>query len=99
MINTSDPVACSVEAAASAVGHANVMTEFVPSLGCEDFAYMIRAVGGAYTWLGAGTPGPGAGLHGDRYDFNDELVPIGLRYWVSLARQALPPPTVPVVQP
>jgi len=91
VINTPDPVTCSVEAAASAVGHANVMTESAPSPGCEDFAYMIRAVGAAYTWLGAGTPGPAAGLHGDCYDFNDELVPIGLRYWVSLARQALPP--------
>jgi hippurate hydrolase len=99
VINTSYPVGCSAEAAASAVGHANVMTEFAPSLGCEDFAYMIRAVGGAYTWLGAGMPGPAAGLHGDRYDFNDELVPIGLRYWVSLARQALPASTGPLVQP
>ena len=51
---------------------------------------MIRAVGGAYTWFGAGTPGPAAGLHGDRYDFNDELVPIGLRYWVSLAGRHCP---------
>ena len=90
VINTSDPVARSVEAAASAVGHANVMTEFAPSLGCEDFAYMIRAVGGAYAWLGAGTPGPAAGLHGDRYDFNDGIVPIVLEYWVNLVTQVLP---------
>jgi hippurate hydrolase len=89
VVNTSDPVARSVEAAASVVGEGNVMTEFAPSMGCEDFAYMVRAAGGAYAWIGTGTAGPGEGLHGDRYDFNDEIVPIGLRYWVNLARQVL----------
>jgi metal-dependent amidase/aminoacylase/carboxypeptidase family protein len=49
----------------------------------------VRAAGGAYAWIGTGTAGPGEGLHGDRYDFNDEIVPIGLRYWVNLARQVL----------
>jgi hippurate hydrolase len=91
VINTSDPVARAVEAARSVVGHDNVMTDFAPSMGCEDFAYMVRAAGGAYTWVGTGKAGPGEGLHGDRYDFNDEIVPIVLRYWVSLVRQELPP--------
>ena len=89
-INTAAPVAHAVAAAASAVGRDNVVTEFTPSLGCEDFAYMVRAAGGAYAWIGAGVAAAAHGLHGDRYDFNDAIVPIALRYWVNLARQTLP---------
>ena len=89
LINTAAAVTCAIDAAASVVGREQVTTEFNPSMGCEDFAYMIATAGGAYTWIGAGEAGPGEGLHGDRYDFNDELVPIALRYWVNLARQTL----------
>jgi amidohydrolase len=89
LINTAEPVARAAEAARGAVGAGEVMTEFAPSLGCEDFAYMVRAAGGAYAWIGAGEAGPGEGLHGDRYDFNDAIVPTVLRYWVNLARWRL----------
>jgi hippurate hydrolase len=90
VINTAEPVAHAVAAATSVVGSDSVMTEFAPSMGCEDFAYMVRAAGGAYTWVGSGTAEPGEGLHGDRYDFNDEIVPIVLRYWVNLVKRELP---------
>jgi len=50
---------------------------------------MIRATG-CYVWIGAGEAGPGEGLHGDRYVFNDEVVPVVLRYWTSLVEKALP---------
>ena len=59
VINTAEPVAQAVEAARSVVGSDNVMTEFAPSMGCEDFAYMVRAAGGAYAWVGAGKAAPG----------------------------------------
>jgi len=90
VINTAEAVACAVEAAASVVGRDQVRTEFNPSMGCEDFAYMIRAASGAYTWIGTGEAGPGQGLHGDRYDFNDAIVPTVLEYWVNLVTQVLP---------
>jgi len=90
VINTAAAVACAVEAAASVVGRDRVRTEFSPSMGCEDFAYMARTAGGAYAWIGAGEVGPGEGLHGDRYDFNDGIVPIVLEYWVNLVAQVLP---------
>ena len=90
VVNTAAAVARAVDAAVSVVGRDHVRTEFSPSLGCEDFAYMIRAAGGAYTWIGAGEAGPGEGLHGDRYDFNDAIVPIALEYWVNLVTQVLP---------
>ncbi len=79
-----------IEAAASVVGPENVSTEFSPSLGCEDFAFMIREAGGCYAWIGASDVGAGEGLHGDRYVFNDAIVPIVLRYYVNLVEQALP---------
>ncbi|MER8368069.1 amidohydrolase [Mesorhizobium sp. M1378] len=90
LINTADATARAVEAAASAVGRENVMTEFSPSLGCEDFAFMIREASGCYAWIGAGEVGPGEGLHGDRYVFNDEIVPTVMRYYVDLVEQTLP---------
>jgi hippurate hydrolase len=91
VVNTAGPAACAAQAAAAAAGEGQVVTSFQPSLGCEDFAYMIRAAGGAYAWIGAGEAGPGEGLHGDRYVFNDAIVPLVLRYWIALARQELPP--------
>lgn len=94
LINTPGAVAVAAEAAEAAVGRAHVSTEFSPSLGCEDFAYMIRAASGAYAWIGAGDVGPGEGLHGDRYVFNDAIVPIVLRYWTSLVEKALPKASV-----
>lgn len=90
VINSFEAAALAARAAAAAVGPDNVSTEFKPSLGCEDFAFMIRATGGCYAWIGAGEVGPGEGLHGDRYVFNDAIVPHVLRYWQSLVAGALP---------
>ncbi|MGE7468727.1 amidohydrolase [Bosea sp. NPDC003192] len=90
VINTTEAAALAAQAAAVAVGPENVSTEFKPSLGCEDFAFMIRATGGCYAWIGAGEVGPGEGLHGDRYVFNDGIVPHVLRYWQNLVASALP---------
>lgn len=90
VINTAEAAAQAARAAAAAVGLENVSTEFKPSLGCEDFAFMIRAAGGCYAWIGAGEVGPGEGLHGDRYVFNDGIVPHVLRYWQNLVAGALP---------
>jgi amidohydrolase len=91
LINTEAAVARAAAAAASVVGSENVMTAFSPSLGCEDFAFMAGAAGGCYAWIGAGDAGPGEGLHGDRYVFNDAIVPTVLRYFVALVEQGLPP--------
>ncbi|MER8826823.1 amidohydrolase [Mesorhizobium sp. M0938] len=91
LVNTADATARAFEAAAATVGTENVLTEFSPSLGCEDFAFMIREAGGCYVWIGAGDVGPGEGLHGDRYVFNDQIVPTVMRYYVNLVEQTLAP--------
>ena len=69
----------------------HVLTEFQPSMGCEDFAFMLQGVGdGAYAWIGAGDVGPGEGLHGDRFVFNDAVIPIGIRFFLSIVQRSLP---------
>jgi amidohydrolase len=60
-----------------------------PTMGAEDFAYMLRAVPGCYLWLGAARAGENPGLHSARYDFNDEVLPAGVELWVSLVRRCL----------
>lgn len=73
------------------VGAERVSTDFQPSMGCEDFAFLLRGVGdGAYAWIGAGDIGPGEGLHGDRFVFDDDIVPIGMRYFLNVVHRALP---------
>jgi metal-dependent amidase/aminoacylase/carboxypeptidase family protein len=50
-----------------------------PVMGGEDFSYMLEARPGAFIFIGNGdTPG----LHNPAYDFNDEVIPHGVSYWV-----------------
>jgi amidohydrolase len=78
-----------VERAARAVaGDANVRTDILPSMASEDFSFMLEARPGAYLWLGAGEDRPA--LHHPQFDFNDALLPIGVRFWTTLVRQMLP---------
>lgn len=91
LVNTADATARAVTAATAVVGAENVLTEFSPSLGCEDFAFLVREAAGCYAWVGAGEVGPGEGLHGDRYVFNDSIVPVVLRYYQRLVEEQLKP--------
>lgn len=76
--------------AASVLGAANVQTNTLPSMGAEDFAYMLREKPGCYVWLGNGPCTGGCTLHNPHYDFNDDALVAGVSYWVELVRQALP---------
>jgi hippurate hydrolase len=78
-------------------GKANVITEHEPTMGGEDFSYMLQARPGAYVFLGQGSAGGGTGadagpcfLHNPRYDFNDEVIPLGAGYLAALVEEALP---------
>jgi amidohydrolase len=62
-----------------------------PTMGGEDFAFMLQTVPGCYLWLGAAKPGDNPGLHSPRYDFNDELIPQGAALWVALVQRCLRP--------
>lgn len=84
-----DPAAAGlVRAVASSVPGLRVI-DADPSMGSEDFADMLQAVPGCYLWLGGGKAGGSFGLHSPRYDFNDEMVPLGIALWTSLVREAL----------
>jgi len=80
----------------SIVGEENVLPQ-EPTMGAEDFAFMLQAKPGAYCFIanGDGThrefghgPGP-CMLHNPSYDFNDDLIPLGATYWVRLAEEWL----------
>ncbi|WCM95259.1 M20 family metallopeptidase [Acidovorax sp. NCPPB 2350] len=81
------------------VGEAGVIPQ-EPTMGAEDFAFMLQARPGAYCFIGNGEGahremGHGGGpctLHNPSYDFNDDLLPLGATYWVELARQWLAAP-------
>jgi hippurate hydrolase len=89
-INTQEETRHALAAATAVVGTANVDTSPTPSMGSEDFAFMLQAKPGCYIWLGGGR-GPGTpNLHNPHYDFNDEALAIGASYWVALAEAQLP---------
>lgn len=77
---------------ASIVGEANVGVQ-EPTMGAEDFSYMLMAKPGCYAFIANGDGahremGHGGGpcmLHNPSYDFNDSLIPLGATYWVKLA--------------
>ena len=60
-------------------------------MGAEDFAYMLQEKPGCYIWLGNGLGQGGCSLHNPHYDFNDEIMPLGISYWVRLVERMLPP--------
>ena len=69
--------------------HANVNRNVAPSLGGEDFSYMLQKVPGAMAWIGNGPGEGGCFLHNARYDFNDDALPIGVSFFVRLAERFL----------
>ncbi|MEO9599504.1 M20 aminoacylase family protein [Parasphingorhabdus sp.] len=77
-------------------GDAAVDANPTPLMAGEDFAFMLQERPGCYIWAGNGAEGPHACMvHNPAYDFNDDLIPLGARYWVSLARAALPNKAAP----
>ncbi|MDQ2103814.1 M20 aminoacylase family protein [Azospirillum isscasi] len=77
-------------AAAGVVGESGLDLDPMPSMGAEDFAFMLQQRPGCYVWVGAGPSDGGRNLHSPHYDFNDAVLPIGLSYWVRLAETVLP---------
>jgi amidohydrolase len=71
-------------------GPANVITDFAPVMGGEDFSYMLLEKPGAYVFLGQGGGPNSCFLHNPGYDFNDEVIPLGAGYLAALVEQALP---------
>jgi hippurate hydrolase len=71
-------------------GKGNVARDVEPTMGGEDFSYMLQARPGAYVWLGQGGGPGGCFLHNPNFDFNDEVIPLGAGYLAALVEDALP---------
>ena len=78
-------------AAGAVFGETQVRRDDIPSMAAEDFAYMLQVKPGCYVWLGNGPGTGGCSLHNPHYDFNDEILPLGISYWVRLVETALKP--------
>ena len=70
-------------------GAANVVRDADPTMGGEDFSYMLQARPGAYVFLGQGGGPNGCFLHNPGYDFNDDVIPMGAGYLAALVEEAL----------
>ena len=90
-----DPAAMDMarRAAAATVGDARVQHLDQPTMGGEDFSFMLNAKQGSYIMLGGGRTPNDPGVHHPGYDFNDDILPIGASYWATLAEQLRPRPT------
>jgi amidohydrolase len=91
LINTVEQTSIAVKAAQTVVGIEKVITAGKRVDAGEDFAFMLEARPGAFIFLGNGTATDGSfhSIHTPQYDFNDEVIPIGVAYWVSLVQQQL----------
>ncbi len=75
------------------VGGDRVRTADLPSMGAEDFAYMLKEKPGCYIWLGNGAGAGSCSLHNPHYDFNDDILALGISYWVRLVEKNLRAPS------
>ena len=97
LINHPEQTAFAADVLRAMVGDAQVDAAVEPTMGAEDFAFMLQHKPGCYVFIGNGEgahrdAGHGLGpcnLHNPSYDFNDALLPIGATYWVRLAETYL----------
>ena len=89
-INTESDARFAGDVAASLVGEENVDRDLEPSMGAEDFSFMLQARPGAYLRLGQGMGAGNSTLHNSRYDFNDDVLPLGAALHAGLVEQAMP---------
>ena len=86
-INSVEQADVSIAAAKRLIPQDNILLDGKPSMGAEDFSFLLNERPGSYVWLGAGEDQ--MNLHNPAYDFNDEILPLGAAYWTSLVAQTL----------
>jgi hippurate hydrolase len=89
-VNDPEATRLTLNAARAVAGEQRVEPMRNPTLGGEDFAFMLKAKQGSYIMLGGGRGKDDPMLHHPRYDFNDAILPIGASYWATLAEQLFP---------
>ncbi|UDL96800.1 M20 family metallopeptidase [Lichenihabitans sp. PAMC28606] len=90
VINDEAATAMARTAAEAVVGAARVVPMEQPTMGGEDFSFLLNAKQGNYIMLGAGRTATDPQVHHPLYDFNDDILPVGASYWATLAEQLLP---------
>ena len=86
-VNAPKQTEFAAQVAREVAGAERVDDDAPPSMGGEDFSFMLEERPGAYIFIGNGESSE---LHTDTYDFNDDVIPVGASYWVRLAERALP---------
>jgi hippurate hydrolase len=91
LVNHREQTQLAAAAATALVGAGAVNTEMLPVTGGEDFALMLEARPGAFMFIGGGNgpDGTSANLHTPHFDFNDDIIPLGVAYWVSVVEQEM----------
>ena len=88
-VNEPESTQLALNAARAVAGEARVVHMPKPTMGAEDFSFMLNERPGSYIMLGGGKGGD-AGVHHPLYDFNDAILPIGASYFATLTEQLLP---------
>jgi amidohydrolase len=90
-VNHPEEAIRAARAAATVMGEARVHTDRPPVMGGEDFSFMLNARPGAFVFMGQhGADKGGVPVHHPKYDFNDDMLPIGASYFAALVEQELP---------
>jgi amidohydrolase len=89
LINHADETQFVLDCAAELVGEENVNRTMMPTMASEDFAFMLRAVPGAYIQIGNGDGEGACEVHNPGYDFNDAALPYGASLFVKLVEKRL----------
>ena len=88
-VNTTDETEFAAKVAADLLGFDNVVRDVEPTMGAEDFSYMLQERPGCYVWLGQGITDNDPMVHHPLYDFNDEVLPIGSSFFVKVVEESL----------
>lgn len=89
-VNDPEATDLAAVAARAVAGPARVKHMEKPTMGGEDFSFMLEAKQGSYIMLGGARTESDPLVHHPKYDFNDEILPVGASYWATLAEQLLP---------
>lgn len=85
-INNDQETEYAALAAQNVVGEENIICDQPPSMGSEDFSFLLNESRGCYVSIGNGQS---ASLHNPHYNFNDNILPVGASYWVRLTEMQL----------
>jgi hippurate hydrolase len=89
-INTSACAHFVADVATDLFGAERVVRDLTPSMGSEDFSFMLKKVPGAYFRLGQGGAEDGRFLHNPKFDFNDDVIPVGSATFAALVERSMP---------